>query len=452
MPRMTVSRSSILKSELAKTYMEEHFKSIIDEANSEITTQQRLNEYLIKEKFSPEQRRSLELNYASRISEFRRMKRKVLRSSQFEKIKIIGKGEYGDVYLVRDKTDNKIYAMKIIQKSELIAKGQLRNTLTEKDLLSRMDSKWSVQLIYAFQDMYSIYFVMEYLPGGDLLTVLMCRSYLTLEETRFYIAEILLAIREVHSLGYIHCDIKPDNILLTKDGHIRLSDYGLSTPLHRDENFVTILDEVEDVCRDPNSERKEQPLKSNHKKDAICSTVGTPDYIAPEVLLKKPYGPEVDLWSLGAIMYEMLYGQPPYLADTAINIIHWKSTLIFPKLKEISPEAVDLMKHLLCNSKRRFTIEDCMKHPFFKEIDFDKISESTAPIIPSVESETDTQNFDEFEPRELLPEEESQDDVISLAFTGFKFDRNVARNSLPQNLEPEILTDSLVTQQIRSYP
>lgn len=443
--RTKISRTTIIKSELAKTYMEEHFKNIIEEVNEEQNSQHRFSEILKNYNIPPEQRRSMELSYASKLSEFRRMKRKVLQKDQFEKIKIIGKGEYGDVYLVRDKTDENIYAMKIIKKSELIAKGQLRNTLTEKDLLARIDNKWSVQLFYAFQDAYNIYFVMEYLPGGDLMTVLIRRSYLTMEETRFYIAETLLALREVHSLGYIHRDVKPDNLLLTKDGHVRLSDYGLSTPQHRDENIASILDEVAEICSPTNESQVPAAIKTSHRRDCICSTVGTPDYIAPEVILKQPYGPEVDLWSVGAIMYEMLYGQPPFLSSTqhctAVNIIHWKKSLIFPKCKEVTEDAVSLMKHLLCDAKDRYSIEDCLKHPFFSGIDFETLDKSKAPIIPTVTSEIDTQNFDEFEPRQDYENEEGQQDVISLAFTGFRFDRKLSHSSLPESIQESVYKD-----------
>ena len=446
----TPSRATRVKSQLTKHFMEEHFKEILSESHAENDSMNKFRETLNRTNLSPEQRKSMEIQSAVIASRFRRMKRRVLRNDQFERLKLIGKGEFGDVYLVRDKEDSAVYAMKILRKSELIAKGQIRNTLTERDLLGREDNPWNVKLYYSFQDNHNVYFVMEYLPGGDLMNVLIKKEYLTEEETRFYIAETVLALHEIHKAGFIHRDVKPDNILLTRQGHVRLTDYGLSTSVDRNDPLTQLIDEVAELLAHPELSQQEddgtQPRPAR-RRDCITSTVGTPDYIAPEVLLKQPYTNSVDFWSVGAIMYEMLLGQPPFLANsgraTAINIIHWRETLQFPE-GCCSEEAVDLMRNLLCDAEHRLTFEQILKHPFFEGVNWETIGQSQPPYVPPVESETDTQNFDEFEPR---PEEvdDADTEVVSLAFSGFRYNRKVLRNSIPINL------DHLVHEQLAQF-
>ncbi|KAL8231615.1 hypothetical protein R6Q57_001393 [Mikania cordata] len=262
---------------------------------------------------------------------------------------------------------------------------------------------------------------MEYLPGGDMMTLLISEDTLKEDVAKFYIAQSVLAIESIHKHNYIHRDIKPDNLLLDKDGHMKFSDFGLCKPL--DCRTLSTLNENEamadETIREPmdidgfpdaeNGHRwksaHEQLLhwQMNRRKLAF-STVGTPDYIAPEVLLKKGYGMECDWWSLGAIMYEMLVGYPPFYANDPITtcrkIVHWKNHLRFPEDAMLSPEAKDLIYRLLCDVEHRLGTcgpDQIKAHPWFKDVAWDKLYVMEAAFKPEVNGELDTQNFMKFD-------------------------------------------------------
>ena len=211
-----------------------------------------------------------------------------------------------------------------MRKEDMFQKNQILHVRTEREIMIMSNNPWVVNLKYSFQDETFLYLVMDYLPGGDLMSLLIKKDILKEEEARFYIAEIVLAIEALHKMGCIHRDIKPDNILIDKKGHIKLSDFGLSK-LSDNKSFPlsTVLDdkmenqqlnqeniETYDISK-PSSNQKYLPLEEEikqRKKDRITaySTVGTPDYIAPEVFGTSGYSFEVDWWSLGVIIFEML--------------------------------------------------------------------------------------------------------------------------------------------------
>ena len=430
------SKETKIKSKFAKHFLEKHFTNLLLE-NKELHN--RHQEF--KEKISqiPENLRN---EYQNEFSEneilILRNKRKNLRSEQFEKIKLIGKGAYGEVYLVKNKEDNNIYAMKILKKSFLISKNQILNTLTEMDFLTQKNNPWAVKLYYSFQDTINLYLVMEFIQGGDLMNLLIKKGILTIEETRFIIAETLLAINHVHKTGYIHRDIKPDNLLITKNGHIRLTDFGLSAKTDRySDPLVHLIDELTEILNNNNFNNYpilSKSINNKNKRNLINSTVGTPDYIAPEVFLKQSYDFSVDYWSLGAIMYEMLFGFPPFLSDTpyqtGLKIIKWKEWLSFNNNNNISLDAIDLISNLLCDKKNRFNFNQIINHKFFININFNNLSNLISPIIPKIFNDLDTQNFEEFENN---IEEDQEDikinDIANVAFIGFKF------NSKAKNLK-----------------
>jgi len=423
------SRSTELKSQITKHFFEQHFTTLFSDNKAIRNRHQAFQERMASE---PESNHlQLKSEFTASEAALLRNKRKVLRSEQFEKLKLIGKGAYGDVYLVRDKEDSNIYAMKILRKSELIKKNQILNTLAERDFLTQSNNPWSVQLIYSFHDPKNLYLVMEFLPGGDLMTLLIKRGILTEDETRFIIAETLLAIHHVHMTGFIHRDIKPDNLLLTRSGHIRLTDFGLSTKTDRySDPLVNLIDELTDLLRNNgNSLNSSLPnhVWNKKRREQVCSTVGTPDYIAPEVLLKQPYNIKVDFWSLGAIMFEMVFGAPPFLSETpyktGIRIVRWNETLFFPNEPQVSQAAIDLMSHLLCDQKDRYGFDEIMNHPFFDGINWERIGTSVSPCIPICGSETDTSNFDDFEPRSDDEIETEKNDIADVAFMGFKYNK-----------------------------
>ncbi|OHS93020.1 Serine/threonine-protein kinase 38-like protein [Tritrichomonas foetus] len=463
MPVRRASRASKIKSDITKLLLEQHFQEVFRETNESKRRHRDFKEKLKQGDFSRHEQKKIESEFNKGEVNAKRVKRRNLKIDQFEKLKLVGRGAFGDVYVVRDKEDNQVYAMKILYKSELIAKGQILNTLAERDFLTQSNNPWSVQLIFSFQDQKRLYLVMEYLPGGDLMNLLIKRGTLTETETKFFIAETMMAIHCVHNTGFIHRDIKPDNLLLTKEGHIRLTDFGLSTKTDRySDPLIALIDELTDVVkngennygenndgdnfnRNGNSEgdNSSHSYREKKRREQVCSTVGTPDYIAPEVLLKKPYSYSVDFWSLGAIMYEMLFGSPPFLDDTprgtALRIVRWRQTLTFPDEPPVSADAIDLIRKLLCGSDERIDFERIKVHPFFTGIDWDNLQNMQSPCVPQVKSEIDTSNFDDFEPREEDEMDEMDDpdakDIANLAFMGFRFNKKAQKSAPAFNIE-----------------
>lgn len=439
-PSSHVSRAAQVKSEITKHFLEQHFHDVLRESSECKQRHREFRNRLNQGDYSRKEKKTLESEFAQNETKLKRVKRRNFRVDQFDFIKLIGRGAFGEVFVCKDREDEQIYAMKILRKAELVAKNQILNTLAERDFLTQSNNPWSVQLVYSFSDTKNLYLVMEFLPGGDLMNLLIKRGVLTETETKFIIAETLLAIHHVHETNFIHRDIKPDNLLLTKDGHIRLTDFGLSTKTDRySDPLVKLIDELTDVIQEKNTDAllSSQPIREKKRREQICSTVGTPDYIAPEVLLKQPYTYLVDFWSLGAIMYEMLFGSPPFLADTprgtALRIVRWRETLRFPSVPPVSSDAVDLIRHLLCDAEDRLDYEGIRSHRFFSGIDWEHIQSLESPCKPSVKDELDTSNFDEFEPKGNEPDVPANDtdDIANLAFMGFKYNKRAVMTLPP---------------------
>ncbi|KAL6934047.1 probable Serine/threonine-protein kinase orb6 [Hanseniaspora guilliermondii] len=353
-------------------------------------------------------------------SQFLRLRRTRLSLEDFKTVKVIGKGAFGEVRLVQKTDTGKIYAMKTLLKSEMFKKDQLAHVKAERDVLAGADSPWVVSLYYSFQDAQYLYLIMEFLPGGDLMTMLIRWQIFTEDVTRFYMAECILAIEAIHKLGFIHRDIKPDNILIDIKGHIKLSDFGLSTGFHKthDSNYYKNLlaQEKESGMNMGQTQTDKQKQESIHmtmtnrqqmqtwrktRRLMAYSTVGTPDYIAPEIFLVQGYGQECDWWSLGAIMYECLIGWPPFCSETPHEtykkIMSFERSLVFPDDIHISYEAEDLIRRLLTHSDQRLGrqggAEEIKRHPFFRGVDWNTIRQVEAPYIPKLSSITDTRFF-----------------------------------------------------------
>ena len=413
-----ISEETINKSLAAKLYIEQHFSRLMRDLKDRKERREKLEEEMEAAELKPRERTELRRELEQKETVYMRMKRHRMTEKAFEKIRVIGRGAFGEVWIVRKKDSGEILAMKKLKKDEMLKKEQVTHVRAERDVLvAGHTSPWVVKLHYSFQDERYLYLLMEFLPGGDMMTMLI--KYDIFEEAwaRFYVAEIALAVDSVHKFGYIHRDLKPDNLLLDRDGHIKLTDFGLCTGFHPTHNtafYEKIVEQSRSLKLKKLSvesiEASAQDLKVRRQKQKrilAYSTVGTPDYTAPEVFLQEGYGKECDLWSLGCIMFEMLLGYPPFIADsstdTCLKIINWHETFHIPHDPPVSPAAKDLMRHLICDAPSRYSsVEEVMAHPWFDGVDWDNLRASRAPVIPTLSSPTDTSNFDEFEP---LPED-----------------------------------------------
>lgn len=267
------------------------------------------------------------------------------------------------------------------------------------------------------------------------MTVLMEKDILDESTTRFFIAEIALAIQSVHVLNYVHRDLKPDNILIDKEGHIKLSDFGLSKsfgdePVPYMKDYKKAMQDADNIGESKTGFSANKQKWKSRDRNLAYSTVGTPDYIAPEVFAQTGYGQECDWWSLGVIMYESLVGYPPFYADdpmsTCRKIVNWKRTLLFPAEATLSEEAKDLILRLITAAQTRLTFPELKQHPFFNGIDWNNIRSTRAPIIPALSSETDTRHFDEFPDEEedtVVEELPTGPQATAAPFDGFTYKR-----------------------------
>ena len=287
----------------------------------------------------------------------------------FETIKLLGKGTFGKVLLVKLKSNNTYYAMKILNKNQLRLSKQEIHTKNERDLMVKISSPFIVGIKFAFQDEINLYLVSEFMQGGELFFHLRKNKYFEEDRAKFYAMELVLAISHIHENNAVYRDLKPENILLDKNGHIKLTDFGLA-----------------------------KMVKDNDKAYTICGTV---QYIAPEVLMNKGYKKEVDWWSLGCVIYEMLEGRSPFGKPKGrINISFYEKNLDFYYTD--SKEAQNFIKELLViNPEKRLGYgkngsEKVKSHPFFKGVDWNKVfkKEYKPPFVPELLDELDLKYFD----------------------------------------------------------
>lgn len=269
---------------------------------------------------------------------------KEISHTSFKSIKVLGRGNFGKVVLVQKIDSGALYAMKVLKKKLLQELGQQEHTLTEKNILQTSICPFIAKLFYAFQSPSKLFLVMEFLSGGELFFHLSQNRIFSEVRAKFYTAEILLGLEYLHNNGIIYRDLKPENVLLDKEGHIRLTDFGLS----------------------------KSGIKDQQKAHTFC---GTPEYLAPEIIMNMAYDKAVDFWSLGALIYFMLSGQPPHYSKNKNEIFKNVITRDIEPLLSVSDSANQLLMGLLkINPKQRISSADEVKKcEWFEGYDWDEI-------------------------------------------------------------------------------
>ncbi|KAK6262182.1 hypothetical protein QUC31_007998 [Theobroma cacao] len=316
----------------------------------------------------------------------------------FEIMKPVSRGAFGRVFLARKRATGDLFAIKVLKKADMIRKNAVESILAERNILISVRNPFVVRFFYSFTCRENLYLVMEYLNGGDLFSLLRNLGCLDEDMGRVYIAEVVLALEYLHSLNVIHRDLKPDNLLIGQDGHVKLTDFGLSK--------VGLINSTDDLSGPSlgssgfleDDEPEEQPSLKREQRQKH-SVVGTPDYLAPEILLGMGHGVAADWWSVGVILFELLVGLPPFNAETPQLIFDniMNRYIPWPKVpEEMSYEAYDLIDKLLTeNPSERLGsagAKEVKQHSFFKDINWDTLARQKAMFIPSTEAH-DTSYF-----------------------------------------------------------
>ncbi|KAL1673273.1 kinase-like domain-containing protein [Schizophyllum commune] len=353
-------------------------------------------------------------SYCGRERVLLRRRRTKLKLDQFHIIAQIGQGGYGEVYIARRRETSEVCALKKMRKSTLFKMDEVRHVLVERDILTATKTPWLVRLLYAFQDPQFVYLAMEYVPGGDFRTLLNNSGVLKEEHARFYISEMFMGVNELHKLGYLHRDLKPENFLVDATGHVKLTDFGLATGAlnpKRIESMKVKLDQVKDnklVQRSTMERRSIYRSIRQAEPRYADSIVGSPDYMAPEVLRGKPYSYSVDYWSLGCILFEFLAGFPPFSGSTPeetwTNLKNWTKVLRRPEYDKpedlifnLSDIAWDAVTRLISHASVRYSqLSQVTEHPFFAGVYWEDLRAVEAPFVPALDSEIDTGYYDDF--------------------------------------------------------
>eukprot|EP00299_Pterocystis_sp_00344_P007850 c2731_g1_i1.p1 GENE.c2731_g1_i1~~c2731_g1_i1.p1 ORF type:complete len:521 (+),score=122.44 c2731_g1_i1:52-1563(+) len=418
------------RAQVTKNIIEQNFAAMMREREERSNRRRSLERQLDQLDLDKEAKEIARRELEKRETENIRLKRWRISVNDFESLAIIGRGAFGEVRLCRKKDTGEVFAIKILRKTDMINKDQIFHARTERDVMARADCPWMVKLVFSFQDDNNLYLVMEYIAGGDMMTLLMKRDTLPEHEIRFYLAELVLALESMHQLDFVHRDLKPDNLLIDCNGHLKLSDFGLAKEFKkwgvREKDELTTHEMGPPMS--PSESRAIRRVKRQARRELAYSTVGTPDYIAPEVLMDQGYGHECDWWSMGVVMFEMAMGYPPFSADdpmlTCRKILCWKDTLRFPEDANISAEAKDLILRLVCDRTNRLGsargVAEIKEHPFFNGVDWDNIVNQQAPFIPEVKSEVDTSNFDQFDEEENFFSPSDNNNSSSLVYKSDK--------------------------------
>jgi len=303
------------------------------------------------------------------------------REEDFENRKLISNGAYGEVFLVKHVESKELFALKRIRKDRVIERNEVQRAFMERDILSFMQNPFVVSMLCSFQTKTHLCMVLEYVEGGDVGTLLKNMGGLDIDLARMYHAETLLALEYIHSYGIVHRDLKPENLLITKEGHIKLTDFGLSKcgliqmATRQFENSMAAFDD-----------------------DVGC--IGTPDYIAPEVFYSRQYGFSVDWWSMGIILYQFFVGCTPFSGETIEALVENINprNIEWPEDDPVEEDAKDLILGLLfMDPSQRLGAQgaqEVKKHPFYQTLHWDELIMHKAEFVPYLDSEEDTSYFD----------------------------------------------------------
>uniref|UniRef100_A0A8C1HBD4 non-specific serine/threonine protein kinase n=1 Tax=Cyprinus carpio carpio TaxID=630221 RepID=A0A8C1HBD4_CYPCA len=329
-------------------------------------------------------------------------KTKTPREEDFETIKLISNGAYGAVFLVRHKETRQRFAMKKINKQNLILRNQIQQAFVERDILTFAENPFVVSMFCSFETRRHLCMVMEYVEGGDCATLLKHIGALPVDMARMYFAETVLALEYLHNYGIVHRDLKPDNLLITSMGHIKLTDFGLSK--------IGLMSLTTNLY--------EGHIEKDAREFLDKQVCGTPEYIAPEVILRQGYGKPVDWWAMGVILYEFLVGCAPFFGDTPEELFGQviSDEIIWPEGDEaLPPDAQDLISKLLRqNPLERLgtgSAFEVKQHRFFTDLDWNSLLRQKAEFIPQLESEDDTSYFDTRSDRYHHVDSEEEDDT-----------------------------------------
>lgn len=485
------SLETVEKSVAAKIYFENLYYGILKKPKARDTRKAGLEAELAALRIPESSKEQIREAWMANETRYLRDLRARVNVNSFLKLKTIGHGAFGVVALCKERQSGQLYAMKQLRKADMLRKGQEGHVRAERDLMTSASAsasaKWIVKLVYSFQDVDHLYLIMEFMGGGDLLNLLIEKDIFEEDFARFYVAEMILAIHEAHSFGYIHRDIKPDNFLYTSDGHIKLADFGLCQSFHwahdgayYDQQRKNLLKkhgidlddshaaagmrrtaqatgrggagpgqagagltdkELIEIMSDRNADGTPMThvltWREKNKKKIAYSVVGTNNYMAPEVLRGLGYDQACDWWSLGVIVFEMLYGYPPFVSKsrhlTRQKILNWKQTLRFPPKPRISREGQDFIARLVCEREDRLGstasasvsrpnsylqnarrsgfnnqnsggasgsglqdgVEELMSHPWFRGIDWDNLHRMRPPFRPALSHAGDTKHFED---------------------------------------------------------
>ncbi|KAK7165214.1 hypothetical protein R3I94_003551 [Phoxinus phoxinus] len=321
----------------------------------------------------------------------------------FEMIKLISNGAYGAVYLVRHKETKQRFAMKKINKQNLMLRNQIQQAFVERDILTFAENPFVVSMYCSFETRRHLCMVMEYVEGGDCATLLKNMGPLPVDMARMYFAETVLALEYLHNYGIVHRDLKPDNLLVTSMGHIKLTDFGLSK--------VGLMNMTTNLY--------EGHIEKDAREFSDKQVCGTPEYIAPEVILRQGYGKPVDWWAMGIILYEFLVGCVPFFGDTPEELFGQviSDEINWPEGEEAPPaDSQELITLLLRQNplERLGTAGGAYEvkhHQFFHSLDWNSLLRQKAEFIPQLESEDDTSYFDTRSDRYHHLETEEEDDT-----------------------------------------